>query len=64
MASVNFVKLVSGPTHNRGHTLDLGFTAGLTVPSLALKETGISDHLCVMFSFKVESAPNLQVPAA
>ena len=44
MESFNFVQLVSDPTNNHGHTLDLVFMFGLTIPSLAVVEMGI---ICV-----------------
>lgn len=60
----NFVKLVSGPTHNHGHTLDIVFTLGLTILSLPVEEMGISDHVCIRFSTMFHNVPKVQLPAS
>lgn len=62
--SFNFAQLVSGPTHNRGHTLHLVFTHGLTIPSLAVEQMGISDHLRVRFSTLFPPFTKPQLPAS
>ncbi len=62
--SLNFAQLVSGPTHRRGHTLDLVFTHGLTVPSLVIDDLGISDHLCIRFSTTFHTVLKPQLPAS
>lgn len=46
--SFNFLQHVKGPSHNRGHTLDLVFTLGMTFSSLKLDDF-ISDHKCILF---------------
>ena len=40
---------ITGPTHNRGHTLDLVISKGLIVVPKCKLDVGISDHLCVFF---------------
>ncbi len=38
----NLTQLVSGPTHIKGHTLDLALTTGFNVTKLEGLESGIS----------------------
>ena len=64
MDSFNFAQFVHSPTHNRGHTLDLVFTLGLTIPTLAVEDLGISDHSCIKFSTILHTIPKLQLPAS
>ncbi len=64
MDSFNFAQLVLGPTHRRGHTLDLFFTHGLTVPFLVIDDLGISDHLCIRFSTTFHTVLKPQLPAS
>lgn len=46
--SFNLVQQVSGPTHNRGHTVDLLFTLDLSLSSLNMHDF-VSDHKCTSF---------------
>ena len=48
--SFNFTQHVSGPTHNKGNTLDLVFSIGLKVTNVSTEELLVSDHKCVLFS--------------
>lgn len=48
--SFNFKQHVKGQTHNRGHTLDLVFTLGVSISSVELVDMTISDHRCIVFS--------------
>ena len=58
--SFNLVQHVSGSTHNRGHTLDLVFTLGLTINSLSLIDL-VSDHKCILFDSYIQAtAPDLK----
>lgn len=43
----NFEQHVSGPTHQKGQTLDLVFSLGLNVANLC--DVHLSDHSCVLF---------------
>lgn len=52
--SFNLVQHVSGSTHNRGHTLDLIFTLGLTINSLSLIDL-VSDHKCILFDSYIQA---------
>lgn len=45
-----FVQHMHGPTHNRGHTLDLVFTLGMNVVGLSTKDIAVSDHMCILFN--------------
>lgn len=50
---------VSGPTHLKGHTLDLFFSHGLTVDNLHMEDSLISDHSCISFDMaNVEKFPS------
>ena len=55
--SFNLVQFVTGPTHEKGHTLDLVLSHGLNVCIQDLCSTQISDHLPVLFSLKLPRAP-------
>ena len=50
---------VQGPTHNRGHTLDLVITKGLDISSVSVVDVALSDHFSVFFH--ISTAP--QTPA-
>ena len=39
---------VKGPTHTRGHTLDLVISKCVNVSSVDVKDLALSDHLCVL----------------
>lgn len=41
---------MSGPTHKRGHTLDLVFTLSISLSSLNLLDFTVSDHKCIVFN--------------
>ena len=47
---MNFNQHVTQPTHNRGHTLDLVITHGLSAKISSVVDIGISDHYCVFFN--------------
>ncbi|XP_058653551.1 uncharacterized protein LOC131553157 [Onychostoma macrolepis] len=49
MDSLNFIQSVTGPTHQKGHTLDLVFSRGFPVNNLDLCDAVISDHCPVIF---------------
>ncbi len=38
-----------GPTHNRGHTLDLLISRDLNISSIVIKYVALSDHFCIFF---------------
>lgn len=63
MDSFNFTQHVSGPTHAKGHTLDLVFTIGLNIDCLFSEDIFISDHHCIYFnlSFPVLFSPHRRV---
>ncbi|KAK0134690.1 hypothetical protein N1851_029706 [Merluccius polli] len=44
---------VKGPTHNRGHTLDLVISKGVNISSVDVKDLALSDHFCII--------PNVQL---
>ena len=47
---INFTQHVTQPTHNRGHTLNLLITHGLSVNISSVIHVGLSDHFCVFFN--------------
>ncbi|KAK7889258.1 hypothetical protein WMY93_024818 [Mugilogobius chulae] len=51
--SFNLTQWVNGPTHERGHILDLVLSYGLNVCIEDLCSTQISDHLPVLFKVKL-----------
>ena len=46
---MDFTQHVTQPTHNRGHTLDLVITYGLSTGVTSVVDLAVSDHLCVFF---------------
>lgn len=60
--SFNSVPHVSGPTHSKGHTLDLVFSHGLMVENLHVEDSLVSDHSCVSFDMAyVEKHPSCTI---
>lgn len=51
--SFNLVQSVTGPTHERGHTLDLVLSYGLPVFNLEICDAFFSDHMPVLFEATV-----------
>ena len=49
----NLTQSVSGPTHEKWHTLDLVLSYGLHVHVKEICDTCISDHLPVLFTISV-----------
>lgn len=47
---MNFTQHVTQPTHNRGLTLDLVITFGLSANIFSVVDVGLSDHFCVFFT--------------
>ncbi len=47
---------VHGPTHNRGHTLDLLISRGLNISSIVIKDVALSDHFCIFFDIVTASS--------
>uniref|UniRef100_A0A672IAL3 Reverse transcriptase domain-containing protein n=1 Tax=Salarias fasciatus TaxID=181472 RepID=A0A672IAL3_SALFA len=57
---LDFKQHVAQPTHNRGHTLDLVITHGLSISVSSVFDLAVSDHYCVFFnitSFNQQEAP-------
>ena len=46
----NFTQHVHGPTHAKGHTLDLVCTTGTTPSHLQCLDLALSDHLAILFT--------------
>lgn len=47
--SFNLTQLISDPTHQKGHTLDLILSSGLPHSLLDIADCGISDHFLITF---------------
>lgn len=60
--SFDFDQWVSGPTHIQGHTLDLLLSRGLPVLDINILDTGLSDHLPVLFSLLIPRTTSIQQP--
>ncbi len=57
---MDFNQHVTQPTHNRGHTLDLVISYGLSTGVSSVVDLAVSDHYCVFFnitSFSHQEAP-------
>lgn len=50
---------VNGPTHTRGHTLDLVISKGVDISSVDIKDLALSDHYCVFSDLQI--TPNSQL---
>lgn len=57
--SLNFKHHVSGPTHIKGHTLDLTFSLGLKTNDACVKNVHVRDHSCIFFSLSFVLDPSL-----
>jgi len=44
---------VKGPTHNRGHTLDLIVSKGLNISKVVVTDVALSDHSCDFFESSI-----------
>uniref|UniRef100_A0A3P9MP71 Reverse transcriptase domain-containing protein n=1 Tax=Oryzias latipes TaxID=8090 RepID=A0A3P9MP71_ORYLA len=55
--SFNLVQHVSEPTQERGHTLDLVLTYGLSVSNLVICDAVFSDHMPVLFDITLPCSP-------
>ena len=44
---------VSGPTHSKGHTLDLLMSKGLDIWKVFVSDVALSDHYCISFEMSV-----------
>ena len=47
---LDFKQHITQPTHNRGHTLDLIITYGLSTGVSSVVDLAVSDHYCVFFN--------------
>ncbi|XP_024117635.1 uncharacterized protein LOC112139172 [Oryzias melastigma] len=55
--SFNFTQHVSGPTRDKGHTLDLFFSFGLNIEQLCVRDSHVSDHCWIFFNVKFPLSP-------
>jgi len=51
---------VTGPTHIKGHTLDLIVSGGLNTPKVVVTDVALSDHFCVFFNAVISVSNNAQ----
>src|SRR4029434_6478465 len=56
--SMDFTQHITEPTHNRGHTLDLVITKGLTTVISSICDLALSDHFCIFFTALVPKVKN------
>lgn len=49
LSSMDFKQHITQPTYNRGHTLDLVITHGLTAGVSSVVDLAVTDHYCVFF---------------
>lgn len=49
----DLIQHVHGPTHNRGHTLDLLISRGLNISSIVIKDVALFDHFCIFFDILI-----------
>ena len=56
--SMDFTQHITEPTHNRGHTLDLVITKGLTTVISSICDLALSDHFCIFFTALVPKVRN------
>ncbi len=49
----DLIQHVHGPTHNRGHTLDLLISRGLNISSIVINDVALSDHFCIFFDISI-----------
>ena len=61
--SFDFVLHPSGPTHNKGHTLDLVLTTGLKISQLETIDFYLSDHKSLVFSI-ITAPPPRKTPTS
>ncbi|XP_072247605.1 uncharacterized protein [Leuresthes tenuis] len=50
---------ITEPTHNRGHTLDLVISKGLSISKITVSDVGLSDHSCVFFESTISVHTNV-----
>ena len=48
--SFNLVQHVTGPTHNRGNTLDLVFSFGVDISNIIIEDHAMTDHKSLVFN--------------
>ncbi len=51
----DLIQHVHGPTHNRGHTIDLIISRGLNISSIVIKDVALSDHFCILFGILISN---------
>ena len=60
--SFNFVQSVCGPTHVRGHTLDLVLSYGVCVSNVDICDAVFSDHMPVLFDIPTHCPVKQRAP--
>ena len=55
--SFNLVQHITGPTHNKGHTLDLVLTHGISLKDIKAIDFPPSDHKALFFKTMLPSLP-------
>ncbi len=60
----NFVQHVQGPTHEKGHTLDLILSLGLSVGNIEIQNSVFSDHMFILSSIFTSCVTQIICPPA
>lgn len=58
MDNLDLNQHVTGPTHNRGNTLDLVISRGITVADLVVSDMNVSDRHCLSFNVSLNTMRN------
>ncbi len=53
VTTFDLIQHVHGPTHNRGHTLDLLISRGLNILLIVIKDVALSDNFCIFFDILI-----------
>ncbi|XP_032872790.1 uncharacterized protein LOC116970201, partial [Amblyraja radiata] len=56
----NLNQHVTEPTHNKGHTLDLVMSKGVSISKVVVIDAALSDHSCVFFESAISVQTNVQ----
>ncbi len=64
IVSFNFVQHVQGPTHEKGHTLDLILSLGLSVGDIEIQNSVFSDHIFILIRIFTSCVTQIICPPA
>ena len=61
--SFNLTQSVCGPTHVKGHTLDLVLSSGISIDTFEITNAAISDHFLIEFELSGHCPPSAPSPS-